>query len=472
MMLVIGSVGATAMAYRAADSLRGTPVEIVMDGEGHAPLRTSELDFDERIGLLSGADLEPGHRVEALTDVEVLDRLVADLESARVSITFLAYYCEPGVLGSRVTDALAERARAGVNVLFLGDDFGCGALLDEVQGKLRSAGVHFARFRPVRWYSLGGRAKHRMHARIVVIDGRLGYTGGFGLSDKWLEDPEARLPWRDTSVRFSGPAVAQMQSAFLAVWAEATGQLLTGEAFLPMKEAVTARGPIAQADGSPDGALSGGEPTLQTAPSPYDPPPNDSAAAAQVAEGGGVGGVVAGFLHSHPGPGPTGGERFLTATLAAAERTLFIANSYFVPTPPLRRLLVQAARRGVDVRILLPGKVMDIPSAAYAGQGFYDELLSAGVRIYEFDPTMMHAKTIVADGVWSAVGTINLDNRSIRMNDEASLLVHDATFGARMEALFLADVSRAREVTLAEHRRRPWHHRVREWLATKGALLL
>jgi cardiolipin synthase len=182
--------------------------------------------------------------------------------------------------------------------------------------------------------------------------------------------------------------------------------------------------------------------------------------------------VRAGLLYSRPGLGPTTAERYLALTIASAERTLFVSNSYFVPTASLRRLLVEASGRGVDVRLLVPGEHTDIPSTRWAARGYYEELLGEGVRIWEYQPAMMHAKTLVADGVWAAVGSLNFDNRSIRLNDESALLVYDRGFGARMDSLFLADLELAGEVTLESHGGRPLYERVLELGTRLVALLL
>jgi cardiolipin synthase len=421
MALFFGGLATFALAKQFNDTVRGTPVEEVVGGG--APLRISAHDFAQRAGYLSETTLTSGHTVEVLLDDEVFARMIPDLAAARSSITFLGYYCGPGTLGDRIADVLAERARAGVEVLFLGDDFGCGALLDQIREPLTRAGAALAYFRPVRWYSIG-RAQHRMHARSVVIDGSIGYTGGFGVDDKWTRDSPEEPKWRDSAVRFSGPAVLQMQSTFLAAWAEATGVLATDEVLMPS--------------------------------------PSHGAA----------GDVTAGLLYSSPGVGPTSAERYLALTVSAAERTLYISNSYFIPTPPMRRMLLDAAKRGVDVRLLLPGERIDLPTARYAARGFYEELILGGVRIWEYQPAMMHAKTLVADGFWSAVGSVNMDNRSVRLNDESALLIADARVGARMDSIFLNDLASAKEIQLEEHRRRPVRERVFEALMRIVAPLL
>jgi cardiolipin synthase len=247
---------------------------------------------------------------------------------------------------------------------------------------------------------------------MAVIDGEIGYTGGFGVADEWIGS-EGEPPWRETSVRFQGPAVRDLQAAFLGAWSEATGVLHTAAAFFP------------------EAASSAGE-------------------------------ITAGLVYSAPGIGTTAAERLLALSLAGTERTLFIANAYFVPTPLTTSLLREAEGRGVDVRLLLPGPRTDIPSTRWAGRGYYGELLAAGVRVFEYQRTMMHAKTVVADGVWATVGSMNMDNRSARLNDEAALVVHDAGLGARLDSLFLRDVAHALEVTSSAYEARPLWQRALE----------
>ena len=279
---------------------------------------------------------------------------------------------------------------------------------------LRQAGVETAALRPFSLTSLN-KLHHRSHMRVVVVDGRLGYTGGFGIDDKWFGNGREKDQWRDTTTRFIGPAVRQLQAAFAACWAEATGQLLTGRLLFPA------------------GAGSTGED-----------------------------GALAGILHASPSVGSTEAERFLALSIAGARKTLYITNSYFVPDRDFRRMIADAARRGVDTRVLTTGPETDIKSTLYAGRARYEELLTAGVRIYEYRPTMMHAKTLVVDGVWIAVGGVNVDNRSLSFNEEANLLALDSTLGASLETMFFEDLQHSEEVVLAQFKQRSWRTRILE----------
>jgi cardiolipin synthase len=425
------AVTAAVFSHRMGDVLRGTPIlGLEPDPEPSSGLPApADSAFPALAAILAGTPLEDGHRVEVVTDGGAFARMEDDFRSATRSITLLLYYCEPGRVGERWASILAERARAGVRVFLLGDDFGCGSLLDEVADPLERAGVRVATLRPLRWYSLH-RAQHRVHVRSAVIDGRVAWTGGFGIADKWTGE-SGHAMWRDTNVRFTGPAVDRSQGLFAAAWAEATGRLpVAGALFVDR----TREAPEATGGAAGDGGAA--------------PPANA--------------GALAGLLHSAPGLGTRPAERHTLLSLAAARRTIHLTNAYFVPPPAVRHMLVAAARRGVHVRVLVPGPRTDISSTRWAGRGYYDELLAGGVHIFEYQPTMIHAKTIVVDGIWSTIGSLNMDNRSLRLNDESALLVHDAGVGAALDSIFRADLERALEVTPEGHRARPWWQRLVE----------
>ena len=257
--------------------------------------------------------------------------------------------------------------------------------------------------------------------RGVVVDGRVGWTGGFGIDDKWLGDGHTRLAWRETNVRFEGPAVQQLQAAFVAAWAEATGELMSGSVLLDVRE-------------------------------------------------GGV--ALAGLLATAPTLGSTPAERFLALSIAGAQERLWVTNAYFAPDASFLAMLVEAARRGVDVRVLIAGPRTDVHVARLAAHSRYERLLAAGVRVFEYRPSTLHAKTFVADGMWVSVGTMNFDNRSLSLNDEATLMVLDPTLGSEMERVFLDDLRYADEIELAAFRARPRLARVGEWGANLIAPLL
>lgn len=400
---------------------RGTSVRrLRAPGDDDGPPAPADPLFCETLALLTKTPIAAGHRVEVLTNGnETYPRLWADLCAAERSITLQMYYCQPGRMADEFKAILLERAAAGVRVLFLRDAFGSGALPDEYIADLERGGIEVAAFRPTKWYHLF-KVYHRSHIRVAVVDGRVAYTGGFGIDDKWWGDGHHEGQWRDTNVRFTGPSVLQHQATFAAGWAEATGTLLTGDLFFPAEQ------------------------TLHDGP------------------------TYAGLLHAAPTVGSTSAERYFALAIGSARGRLYITNSYFVPGENFCEMLAAAARRGVDVRVLTCNERGDVKTTYYAGRARYERLLVQGVRIFEYQPAMMHAKSIVADGRFVSAGTVNFDNRSMSFNDETTLLAVDCDLGERMERLFEADVSAAREVTLESHRRRPLAGRALE----RGATLL
>ena len=394
---------------------KGTPIREVTTCDGSVePPSVSDEVFAETIGLHTGSVLREGHRVELLTcGDETYPRLWADLRAAKVSITLQLYYCKPGRMADEFHDIIVERARAGVKVLFLHDAFGSNTLKKEWLDSLRDAGVKVVKFREVKITELH-KFQSRSHIRVVVIDGCIGYTGGFGIDDKWFGNGRRKDEWRDTNVRFTGPAVLQLQATFADGWCEPTGELLAGEKFFPVND-VARDGP-----------------------------------------------AVCGIVHAAPTIGSTIGERLLALSIVGARKKLYITNAYFVPDDDFRRLMCERAKKGVDVRVLTTGKETDIKTTWHAGRARYEQLLEAGVRIWEYEPTMLHAKSIVADGVYTIAGTMNFDNRSLAFNDETMLITLNADLAARAEKMFLDDLEYSAEITLEEHRLRPLRHRVME----------
>ncbi len=419
--------------------VRGTPVRRVRMAAMHGlePLEDND-EFRRALELLGQVRFTERNRVELMRCGEdTYPRMFADLASASRSITLQMYYCQPGKLADQLHAVLTERARAGTRVLFLWDAFGSHALSEDYRESLRVAGVEVAVFRPVQWWALE-KAYNRSHIRVVAVDGRTGYTGGFGIDDKWLGDGRSADQWRDTTVRFVGPAVAGLQATFAAGWAEATGELLAGEPFFR--------------DGDDWQADDNAEVADQTG---------------HVASN-----VTAGVMHAAPTTGSTAAERFLALAISGARRNLYISNAYFVPDDDFCEMLGRAARRGVDVRILTPGARTDVRSTRLASHARYEELLGHGVRIFEYQPTMMHAKTIVADGCFGSVGTMNFDNRSLAFNDESNFVFLDDMVAEELERLFSEDLELSSEVILEEFRRRPFTERVQERIFSAMARVL
>lgn len=397
----------------ARGTFRGTPTRRAEAAPG-----VSDPRFQSTTELLVPTRLWPGHGIRLLRNgEETFPPLWEDLRAARRSITLLIYYAKPGRTADELREILLDRARAGVRVLVLFDAVGSEDLPGEYFEALRGAGVEARRLRPFRPRALG-RINHRAHVRAVVVDGEVGYTGGFGIADMWRGDGRYPDQWRDTNVRFTGPAVGQLQATFASMWAEVTGTLIGEDLFFPR-------------------------------------PP---------AEASGTG--VAGLLHTPPETGSTAAARLLALSVAGARDTLWISSGYFVPDDEGIALLVEAAGRGVEVRILTAGPRTDVPLTRWAGRARYERLLTVGVRIWEYQPAMMHAKTFVVDGIWCTVGAMNFDNRSLALNDESNLLVLDPEFGHTLRTVFREDLGHATEILMAEFRERPWTDRAREWGAS------
>jgi cardiolipin synthase len=395
---------------------RGTSIRHVHGvGVDGRPVSPREPRFPISVEMLTGTTLRSGNRVDVtLNGDQTFPRLWADLRSAEQSITIQVYYGQAGEVGRTLRQILVERAAAGVRVFVLYDAFGFQRIPAADREALREAGVVVVPFRPLRLSTLH-LAQNRSHVRGIVIDGRIGWTGGFSIDDRWLGDGLTDGSWRETNVRFEGPAVRQLQGAFATAWAEATGTLFSGR--------------TSPADSSDDG-------------------------------------VLAGLLYATPTLGTTTAERFFAMSLASARESLYITNSYFAPDDSFVGLLSDAARRGVDVRILTGGPRTDVRTVRLAGRAQYERLLEAGVRMYEWQPTTLHAKTFVVDGMWSTIGSMNFDNRSLTLNDESTLMILDENVGTQMQAIFLKDLAHAQEITLVHFRQRSWVHRILEEAAS------
>lgn len=418
--ILIGVILAAGLIIGLMDVVRGAPVVSVgKPGDATSCPAIDDPFFRESIELLTHVKLRPGHQVEFfINGDETYPRLWEDLRSAKKSITLQLYFCNKGKMADTLLEILVERAKAGVEIYLLHDAFGT-TLPDEFFEALEKAGVNVRPFRPFSFKSLQ-KIQHRAHIRVIVIDGAVGYTGGFGIDDKWYGTGRIKDQWRDTNARFTGHAVRQLQATFVVCWAEASANLLTSDSLFP-----------------PDGR------------SEHDAEEKND-------------GVLAAVLHASPTIGSTPAERFFVLSIAAAREKLYISNSYFVPHKAFRDLLCDAAKRGVDVRILTVSGSSDVKSTWYAGRARYEELFAGGVRIFEYQPAMMHAKTIVVDGQWLSVGSMNADNRSISFNEESNLVVLDKGAGRRMEEMFLEDLTFSKEIDPSEFAKRGWKERLAE----------
>ena len=359
--------------------------------------------------------LTPGNRVDFLENGDgMFPPMLAAIRGARSTITFEAYIFWSGKVGSSFRDALSERAAHGVTVRVLLDAVGSPARKLEPADveSMQRAGCNVAFFHRKKPWSRGS-LDRRTHRRILVVDGRVGFTGSAGFADEWLGNAESKDHWRDTQVRLEGPVVTELQAAFQENWTETTGETLAGDALFPP-------------------------------PSP-------------------AGTVAAEVISSSSRYAGADVQRLYAVALASAERSIDIANSYFLPDRDAVALMTSAVKRGVRVRILVPGKVNDVPATKTAGRAAFGDLLAGGIGIWEYGGTMFHQKSMVVDGLFATLGSANFDNRSFRLNEEANVVTCDAGTARVLEEMFERDLARARPYTYAEWRTRPLVQRLSEW---------
>ncbi len=381
-----------------------------------------EPQFLRSMGSLLGPPIVGGNRITGLCNGdEIFPAMLEAIGSAKRTICFETFIYWSGSIGRELAEALSKRARAGVKVHVMLDWVGANRIDESLVEMMTDAGVQVVRYHPLRWYNVG-RLNNRTHRKLLIVDGRVGFTGGVGIADNWLghaQDPEH---WRDSHYRLEGPAVAHMQAAFMDNWMETCGEVLHGDDYFP----------------------------------PLEP----------------TGSHAAQLFKSSADDGSESVRLMYLLTIASAERSVRLGNSYFVPDSMAVRTMVEARRRGVEVEIIVPGRHIDQKMVRRASRALWGPLLEAGVAIYEYQPTMYHVKVAVVDEVWTSVGSTNFDNRSFRLNDEANLNVFDPGFAQGQARMFEEDKSRARRITLEEWRRRPWRERATERLAALFRLQL
>jgi cardiolipin synthase len=379
--------------------------------------------FRRTLAALSGSEICEGNRVDVLTNASMFyEAELLAISLARHSVNLEAYIFQKGEVTRRFLEALTERARAGVQVRLVLDAVGSFATWESYFAELTEAGGRVAFYHPIRWYTLP-RINNRTHRELIVVDGAVAFLGGAGFADHWFKahGRKGRRPsWRDTMFRVEGPVVRDLQSVFVENWLEASGELLADSAFFPA--------------GSPRGTS------------------------------------IAFVVGSSPTTGGSTRARMLyQALLASARKTIHITSPYFLPDASARAEIVQAIKeRGVEVKIITPGRQTDHVLTRVSSQRLFGPLLRAGAHIFEFQPTMIHAKTMVVDGAWSVVGSTNFDNRSFGINDEVNLVAFDPRLADRLEEDFARDLAASSRVTYKRWYRRPMFDRVHEWL---GALL-
>lgn len=376
---------------------------------------SSDPQFQRAMGSLLGPGITSGNKVkELLNGDQIFPSMLQAITGAQQTITFETYIYWSGGIGKQFANALAERARAGVKIHVLLDWVGSGKLDDDLLREMQVAGVHIRKFHQPHWYNWG-RLNNRTHRKLLVVDGAVGFTGGVGIASMWTGNGQNAEHWRDSHFKVEGPVVAQMQATFLDNWLKVTGEVLHGNAYFP---------------------------------------------ALKVAGNSG-----AQMFSSSPSSGSESMQLMYQLTITAAERTIDLSMAYFVPDLLSSKILLDALRRGVRLRLITPGPIIDTDTVRAASRGTWGPLLAAGAEIYEYQPTMYHCKVMIIDSLMVSVGSTNFDNRSFRLNDEANLNVFDAEFSERQTRVFEQDMTRARRVSLDEWVNRPLKEKLMERLA-------
>jgi len=379
-----------------------------------------EPSFFPTIEAYTDAPIVGGNRIEVLFNGdETFPAMLRDIKTAKSTITFAQYLYEDGAISYEFAQAFADRCRAGVQVHILLDNQGSQKIPDKIPAMMSDAGCHLEFFRRVEapqvllpWKLL--KYNYRNHRRVLVIDGRVGFTGGYGISEAWTGDGRTENHWRETNARVEGPVVKYLQAAFTESWLEATGALLGGDGYFPRLE--------------PRGKVS-----------------------AQMVKSSPIGGSFQNYM-------------LFLLSITSAKKSILITNPYFIPDDTMIEALLKAAARGVRVVILVPGKI-DHQITYRASRSNYGRMLLGGIQIFEYMAGLMHAKTMVVDGVWATVGSTNFDNRSFALNEELNLTVYDSGLARRLEESFEQDLKYSRKITYEEWSSRGIGERIYEIFA-------
>lgn len=391
--------------------IRHNPIDLHVEQRGALPQLLPSI-----AGLARG-ELTPGNSVQILQNGAFFPALLRDLGSARQSIHLETFVWWKGDVCRQIATTLADRARHGVHVRLLIDASGGKKIDDDLVQMMESAGVKIARFHPLRISNIG-RLNNRDHRKIVVIDGRVGWTGGHGIAEEWTGNAQDKKHWRDTFVRTEGPIVNQLQAAFCENWIEETGEVPIGPLYFPQLPR--------------------------------------------------AGGSLTHVSYSSPGGNVSSVKLLYYLAISSASKELIIQNPYFLPDDSAIEALAAAVKRGVRVSVMLPSaEVNDSPVVQHASHHHYGTLLKRGVHVYEYSQTLLHQKIIIVDGVWASVGSTNFDDRSFDINDEVSIGIFDPNIAQQLRAAFNDDLTHAHEIRLADWKNRGFGHKVKDgffWL--------
>ncbi len=360
--------------------------------------------FLRTMGQLLGPGILPGNRITALQNGDqIFPAMLAAIRGARETITFETYIYWSGEIGKEFAEAFSERARAGVKVHVMLDWVGAGKLEVRFLEEMKAAGAEVQFYHPLRWHNVT-RMNNRTHRKLLVVDGRIGFTGGVGIADQWQGQAQSKDQWRDSHYQIEGPAVAQMQAAFTDNWIKTRSEVLLGSNYFPELKP--------------------------------------------------VGPSLAQVFKSSQREGSESVRLMYLLSIASATKTIRLQAAYFVPDDLAIEALVAARKRGVKVEIIVPGPIMDTKIVQKASRSLWGALLDAGVEISEYQPTMYHCKVLIVDDIWVSVGSTNFDDRSFRLNDEANLNIYDAAFAAEQVKQFEADKGKSRLMTRSEFKNR------------------
>jgi cardiolipin synthase len=367
-------------------------------------LKIDSEEFLSTIAGATGARYIEGNRMTILNNGdEFFPAMLSAIDGARCSVTIEAYIYWAGDIGMRFAHALAKKAGAGVAVKILLDSVGSATIGKEILDVLESGGCKVAWYNPVFWKTIG-RFNNRNHRKSLIVDGRVAFTGGAGIADQWTGHAQDPKHWRDIQVRVEGPAAIPLQTGFAHNWLSTTQELISGSRYFPEVE--------------PAGSVA-----VQT-------------------------------VLSSPELGASAARITYYLAIVSAQHKLYIANAYFIPDDAGVEILVDARKRGVDVKIMLPGPVTDMKTAYYGGVHLYGDLLRAGIEIYEYNRTMLHQKVMVVDSVWATIGTTNFDSRSFALHEESNVCTMDRELVQEAERVFLEDLHICKRIDLES-----WNHR-------------
>jgi cardiolipin synthase len=408
--IIAGATVATLAVVVLASNLR-TPEEKIQH-QVHHLYGVVDPQFEREMGTLLGPAILQGNQITALQNgEEIFPAMLRAIRAAQHTITFETYIYWSGRTGEEFAQALSERSRAGVKVHLMLDWLGSEKITPQLLTQMKEAGIEVERYHPLQWFSLE-KLNNRTHRKVLIVDGKIGFTGGVGIADQWAGHAQDPDHWRDMHFQVEGPVVAQFQSAFLDNWIKTTGRVLNGDAYFPKLP-------------------SAGETKMH-------------------------------LFMSSPAGGSESMRLMYLMAITAAEHSIDIEAAYFIPDELMSRELIRARTRGVRIRVLLPDKHIDSETVRIATKRAWGPLLKSGVEIHEYDPTMLHCKMLIFDHLMVSVGSTNFDMRSFELNDEASLNVYDAQFAHRMTAVFEEDLKASTPYDYLHWQRRPWMEKIAE----------